>query len=111
MWKRKKKHQAPLKDYYAVLGVSHSASQTKIKQAFRSLAQECHPDRNASPEAKERFQELVEAYQVLKVADKRNLLDARIISEFCTSFIGSFEDPDDKVKKKPRSEFQRILRK
>jgi len=111
MWKWKKKHRNPLKDYYAILGVSQGASQKVITVAFRKQALDCHPDRNSSPEAKARFQELVAAYQVLKSPDKRNQFDARIISEFCTSFAGSFSPEDKKKKKRPLPEIYRILRK
>ncbi len=111
MWQRKKKNQKPLKDYYAILGVPQSASQKAIQQAFRKLAQDCHPDRSTSADAKERFQELVEAYQVLKAPGKRDQFDARIISEFCASFVGSFTEDMAEPKKKPKSEFHRILRK
>ncbi len=110
MWKMKKKYRDPLKDFYAILGVSQGASQKVIAQAFRKLALDCHPDRNDSPEAKAKFQELVGAYQVLKSPDKRNQFDARIISEFCTSFTGSFFS-EDKTKGTQRLELYRLMRK
>ncbi|MCP4044307.1 MAG: DnaJ domain-containing protein [Gammaproteobacteria bacterium] len=103
-----------MKDYYAVLGVQQSASQRAIQKAFRKLAQGCHPDINPSPEAKERFQELIEAYQALKVQDKRDEFDARVISEFCGSYLGSFEKTEKEKKKekeRPKTEFLRLLRK
>jgi len=111
-WKKKKKPKAPLKDYYLILGVQQGASQKAITKAFRKKAQACHPDRNNSAEAKGEFQELVEAYTILKHTDKRNEFDARIISEFCDSFVFSLEDLDEeksKSKKKSKSEFHRIL--
>jgi len=56
-----------MKDYYAVLGVSESASQDDIKRAFRRLAMQYHPDRNLGKEewAEERFKSINEAYAVL----------------------------------------------
>jgi len=108
-WKQSKNQKAPLKDYYLVLGVPQGASQKAITQAFRKKAQSWHPDRNNSAEAKEKFQELVEAYQILKSSDKRNDFDARIISEFCDSFVFSLDKEEDESKKNPRSEFRRIL--
>lgn len=104
----KRKHKTPVKDYYAVLGVTHSASVGEIRRAFRKLAQDAHPDRNASPDAREKFQELVEAYHALKAPDKRNEFDARIIAEYCASLVGNFEEPG-KNKKIPTVEFYRIL--
>ena len=54
------------KDFYAVLGVSASASQDEIKKQYRRLAKQYHPDANASdPKAADRFKEISEAYHVL----------------------------------------------
>jgi len=64
------------RDYYDVLGVAKSASDLDIKEAYRRLAFEHHPDRNRSPEAEERFKELSEAYAVLFNHEKRALYDA-----------------------------------
>jgi molecular chaperone DnaJ len=59
------------RDYYEVLGIDKNASDEEIKKAFRKLAFECHPDRNADDGATERFKEINEAYQVLSTPDKR----------------------------------------
>jgi len=60
------------KDYYAVLGVSKSASQAEIKKAYRKLAQSSHPDANhGNPRAEERFKEISAAYDVLGDEQKR----------------------------------------
>src|SRR5947208_15853340 len=64
------------KDYYAVLGVSASASQDEIKKQYRKLAAKHHPDKNQNdPKAAERFKEISEAYQVLGDAEKRKQYD------------------------------------
>ncbi len=64
------------KDYYAVLGVSASATQDEIKKQYRKLAAKHHPDKNASDaKAAERFKEISEAYQVLGDAEKRKQYD------------------------------------
>jgi molecular chaperone DnaJ len=64
------------KDFYAVLGVSASASQDDIKKQYRKLAAKHHPDKNANdPRAAERFKEISEAYQVLGDAEKRKQYD------------------------------------
>ncbi len=110
MRKRKSKHQAPLKDYYAILGVEHNAELEDIRHAFRKLAHNVHPDRNSSPDAKVKFQELGEAYQTLKSTQKRNDYDARVITEYCSSMVGNFEEKSSKAKTY-RSEFHRILNK
>jgi molecular chaperone DnaJ len=67
---------AHTKDYYAVLGVSSTASQDEIKKQYRRLAKKWHPDTNPNdPKAAERFKEIAEAYQVLGDADKRKQYD------------------------------------
>ena len=73
---------SPVKDYYAILGVSHSASQSDIKKAYRKLAVLYHPDKNPSLDAKPRFQEINEAYDVLGDAERRALYDARLANPF-----------------------------
>lgn len=66
----------PLKNYYATLGVSRSASQAEIKKAFRKLARQCHPDVNPDdPEAESRFNQLAEAYEVIGDPERRKLYD------------------------------------
>ncbi|MFD5453010.1 MULTISPECIES: DnaJ C-terminal domain-containing protein [unclassified Streptomyces] len=52
-------------DFYQVLGVSRTASQDEIQQAYRKLARKYHPDVNKDPGAEERFKDLNEAYSVL----------------------------------------------
>lgn len=64
------------KDYYAVLGVPRTASQSEIKKAYRKLAREHHPDTKPGDAAAERrFKEVNEAHAVLSDKDKRALFD------------------------------------
>lgn len=64
------------RDYYEVLGVSKDASQNDIKLAYRRLARKLHPDMNKTdPQAKEKFIELQEAYEVLSNPEKRSNYD------------------------------------
>jgi len=64
------------KDYYAILGVSKTASQEEIKQAFRKLARKYHPDVNPdNKQAEARFKEINEAYEVVSDPDKRKKYD------------------------------------
>jgi molecular chaperone DnaJ len=64
------------RDYYEVLGVPRDADQKAIKDAFRTLALQYHPDRNKEPGAEERFKEIAEAYAVLADPQKRAAYDA-----------------------------------
>jgi molecular chaperone DnaJ len=63
------------RDYYEILGLSRSASDAEIKDAYRKLALKYHPDRNKSPDAEDKFKEISEAYAVLSDADKRRQYD------------------------------------
>ncbi len=63
-------------DYYDVLGVQKNADGDEIKRAFRKLAMQYHPDRNAGDDAAEqKFKEINEAYDVLKDEQKRAAYD------------------------------------
>lgn len=66
------------RDYYEILGVQKNASESDIKQAYRNLAREHHPDmvKDGDKKAAEtRFKEINEAYQVLSDAQKRKMYD------------------------------------
>lgn len=64
------------RDYYEILGVTRSATETELKQAYRRLAIQFHPDKNpGDTEAEEKFKEINEAYQVLSQAETRSRYD------------------------------------
>jgi molecular chaperone DnaJ len=64
------------RDYYEVLGVSRSAAEREIKDAYRHLALKYHPDKNqGNKEAEEKFKEINEAYEVLSDSKKKQLYD------------------------------------
>lgn len=63
-------------DYYKVLGVDKAATQEEIRKAYRKQAKRYHPDINKEdPQAKERFQEINEANEVLGDPEKRKKYD------------------------------------
>ena len=63
------------RDYYEVLGVEKTASQSEIKSAFRRLAKKYHPDVSKEENAEEKFKEIQEAYAVLSDEQRRNQYD------------------------------------
>ncbi|WP_310476181.1 DnaJ C-terminal domain-containing protein [Sandarakinorhabdus sp.] len=65
-----------MRDPYSVLGVPRTATETDIKKAFRKLAKDNHPDRNADDaKALERFKEANLAYELLSDTAKRGQFD------------------------------------
>ena len=61
-----------MKNYYSILGVDKNSSKEEIKQAFRKLAMENHPDKGGE---KEKFQEIQEAYEILSNEEKKRNYD------------------------------------
>lgn len=78
------------RDYYEVLGVSRNAAKDEIKNAYRKLALQYHPDRNKAPDAEEKFKEISEAYAVLSDDEKRKQYDM-----FGHAGIGAKYSPED----------------
>jgi len=66
---------AEKRDFYEVLGVPKTASKDQIKDSYRKLAMQYHPDRNKEPGAEEKFKEISEAYAVLSDDQKRQQYD------------------------------------
>jgi molecular chaperone DnaJ len=62
-------------DYYEVLGVGRKATKDEIKNKYRKLALQFHPDRNKDPAAEERFKQISQAYAVLSDDEKRKRYD------------------------------------
>jgi DnaJ-class molecular chaperone len=65
-------------DYYGLLGVAKDASETEIRERFRTIAREAHPDRAPAArkaEAEAKFQELTEAVNVLTSPERRKAYD------------------------------------
>ncbi len=63
-------------DFYVVLCIERTATDEDIKQSYRRLAMQYHPDKNAgSKESEEKFKEISEAYDVLRDPQKRAAYD------------------------------------
>ena len=65
-----------MKNYYQILGVDASSSESEIRSSYLQLAKRFHPDKNPDPSAKNYFQEIQEAYECLSDATKRASFDA-----------------------------------
>ena len=93
-----------MKDYYAILGVSHTASADEIKKAFRKLAIQFHPDKNPDPQAEVVFKDLSEAYDVLSDWEKRKKYDLHFENPFTATVSDGSPKPfhrDPKYRPKP----------
>ena len=73
---------ADKRDYYEVLGVSKTASDSEIKKAYRKLAKQYHPDTNPGDiQAELKFKDINEAYAVLSDDAKRAKYDEELGAE------------------------------
>lgn len=73
------------KEYYEILGTEHGAGLKEIKEAYRRLAFQYHPDRNnGDPASVEKMKEINEAYAVLSDSEKRSRYD-RLRATYGTS--------------------------
>ncbi|KAG0132613.1 hypothetical protein HOY82DRAFT_557755 [Tuber indicum] len=67
--------QASVKNPYSVLGLDKNASTSAIKKAYYSLAKKWHPDQNKDSSAREKFQEIQSAYEILTDPAKKEQFD------------------------------------
>ena len=62
-------------NFYNILGIESTATKSEIKKAYHTLAKKYHPDKSIDPDAKEKFQEIHAAYEILYDDDKRKQYD------------------------------------
>jgi DnaJ-class molecular chaperone len=86
-----------IKNYYAILGISHSANSEEIRSAFKKLAIQWHPDKNLSRDTKSQMQEINEAYLVLK-SENRKRYDL-----VYHQYFGISQQPESKVTSEKRT--------
>ena len=65
-----------MKDYYKVLGIAKDASQKEIKTAYYDLAKKYHPDVSSDIKERQKFQDILEAYEALADLDNKKFYDA-----------------------------------
>jgi len=63
------------KDLYGILGVSEDSEDGDIKRAYRKLSKDLHPDKNPSPEARQQFNDVRDAYEILSSPESKILFD------------------------------------
>lgn len=80
------------KDYYKELGLNKDSSEEEIKNKYRKLAKQHHPDKNqGNKESEEKFKSISEAYEVLSDGTKKNEYDTRSPNGNSYSQFGGFE--------------------
>jgi len=70
------------RDYYAILGLSKDATLEQVKEAYRNMAKQYHPDVNTTGEgyqpSEDKFKDVAEAYSVLSSPESRTLYDLEV---------------------------------
>ena len=70
-----------MSDYYKILGITQDSNQIQIRKAFRKLALQYHPDKNKnSEESKQKFMEIVKAYEILSDEKARERYDSNTVN-------------------------------
>ncbi|MGI0027099.1 MAG: DnaJ domain-containing protein [Nitrosopumilaceae archaeon] len=95
-------------DCYQVLGVQKGASQKEIKNAYRRLSLKYHPDRNKGEKNGEKFKQVLEAYQTLKLEEKKKSRRSEV--DIANTYTEFWKQYDKKVKEEQfnRSNFARF---
>ena len=60
---------------YKVLGLPRNSNEKQIRNAYRNLAKDWHPDKNKSPDANAKFMKITQAYEILSDPERRSLYD------------------------------------
>lgn len=81
-----------VRGYYRILGVASDSALSEIKSAYRKKAKELHPDRSSTTATTEAFQQLLEAYEVLRDPAKRADYDTQSTEYHSDHYDGSEEN-------------------
>jgi DnaJ-class molecular chaperone len=85
------------RNHYETLGLSKESSESEIKKAYRGLSLKYHPDRNNAVEAKSKFQEINEAYEILSDASKKREYDDELNGIHRNPFMNMARGADGSV--------------
>ena len=72
---RKAVDESSLPNYYQILGLEKDATPNEIKQRFRKLAKELHPDKTTAEDAENKMMEINKAYEILSDSERRARYD------------------------------------
>lgn len=84
-----------MSDYYKILGVEKTATDSEIKKAYHKLSLKWHPDKNKDDGAADKFKEIGEAYSVLSDKEKRSVYDKFGKSGLENNGMGAQVNPED----------------
>jgi len=73
--RQKPQDDGPNRDFYKILGINRSASQSQIKKAYRKLSRQYHPDKNKDEGAEDIYKDVVAAYETLSDEEKKKVYD------------------------------------
>ena len=96
-----------MKNYYEILGLPIGAREEEIKKAFRKLALQYHPDKNASPQAEVFFKELNEAYEVLSDPKAKLVYDQLLTGSHAPLEVTSRPHRDPRYHRRPPGSYKR----
>jgi len=82
-------------DCYEILGIQRGASQKEIKTAYRRLSLKYHPDRNKNERDGEKFKQITEAYQFLRLEEKKSHKKSEIDIEYTYANFWRYYDKTD----------------
>jgi hypothetical protein len=94
-----------VKNYYAILGLSQSATAADIKKAYREGCKKYHPDKNAHPDAHFLFLEIHEAYEFLCDDENRRLYHLFIAKSHQNQRVREWQDQKRKEAQRRAVEF------
>jgi curved DNA-binding protein CbpA len=90
-----------MEDYYKILGITPSDNSTTLRAAYKRLAMQYHPDRNAGDrEAEEMFKLINEAYHVLSDPLKKSRYDLHMNPSIVADMVDTVFDPQHEINKR-----------